>query len=258
MPATEWGWQITAAELESWILYEDEEILALDKPGLVVCHPSKHGPWSSLAGAVREQWKLPRVHLLSRLDRETSGVVVFAKQAAAASRLQRAVTRGEVRSVYLAILRGELTQSVRVERPLARDPSAQVSFKQRTVDPPAGAAAETEFIPLVAGGGYTLARVLPRRGRLHQIRVHAAWIGRPVVGDKLYGDGEEIYLAFLRHGYTASLAARLDLPRQALHRLEVEIQSLPRFRAPFPPDLDAFCRERLPEEEYQQARSREF
>lgn len=258
MPATEWGWRVTPAELESWILYEDGEILALDKPGLVVCHPSKHGPWSSLAGAVREHWKLSRVHLLSRLDRESSGVVVFAKRADTASRLQRAVTRRQVRSVYLAILRGELLQSVSVDRPLARDPGAQVSFKQRAVDPPAGAAAQTTFMPLVAGGGYTLARVLPRQGRLHQIRVHAACIGRPVVGDKLYGDGEEIYLTFLRHGYTASLAARLDLPRQALHRVEVDFQVLPRFRAPFPPDLDGFCRQHLPEQEYQRAWSSGF
>lgn len=258
MPVTEWGWRITPAELESWVLHDGRELLVLDKPAAVVCHPSKHGPWSSLAGAVREHWGLARVHLLSRLDRETSGVVVFAKNAALASRLQRAVTRGQVCNRYLAVLRGELRQGVRIDCPLTRDAGAMVSFKQRTVDPPAGHPAETEFVPLVTGGGFTLARVLPRRGRRHQIRVHAAWMGLPVVGDKLYGEDEEIFLTFVRTGYTAALAARLGLPRQALHRAEVDFQILPRFRAPFPADLDRFCHAHLPKQAYARAQACEF
>ena len=82
---------IEARELESWIIHEDARLLVVNKPGDVVCHPSKHGPWSSLVGAARERCGLPTMHLVFRLDRETSGVVILAKDPATASRLQRAM-----------------------------------------------------------------------------------------------------------------------------------------------------------------------
>gem|GEM_PF-6287055 len=70
---------IAPEELPAWIIYEDVRLLVIDKPGDVVCHPSKAGPWSSLVGAAREYTGLPTMHLIFRLDRETSGVVVLAK-----------------------------------------------------------------------------------------------------------------------------------------------------------------------------------
>jgi len=99
MPCREWGWEITPEELRGWILYEDERLLVVNKPGLVVCHPSKHGPWSSLIGACREYLSLERLHMPSRLDRETSGVVVFARDAEAGSLLQRAMQNRKVHKV---------------------------------------------------------------------------------------------------------------------------------------------------------------
>src|SRR5580698_7528119 len=106
---------ITPAELESWIVHEDEYLLAVDKPGDVVCHPSKHGPWSSLVGAVREHLGLETVHLVFRLDRETSGIVVLAKDPRSASRLQTAMQERRVGKAYLAVLTGELSEEIRVD-----------------------------------------------------------------------------------------------------------------------------------------------
>jgi len=91
MPLTDTGWLITPDELKSWILHEDEEVVVINKPGLVLCHPSKSGAWSSLVGACREYFGSDRLHMPSRLDRETSGVVVFARTQELGSLLQRAI-----------------------------------------------------------------------------------------------------------------------------------------------------------------------
>ena len=76
-----------------WIIFEDEHILVLNKPGWLVCHPSKNGPWSSLVGAAKEYLGVESIHLASRLDRETSGVVLLAKHRGAASKWQKAIEK---------------------------------------------------------------------------------------------------------------------------------------------------------------------
>ena len=83
-------------ELREWILYEDENVLVLDKPGWLVCHPSKNGPFSSLVGAAKEYLGVDSIHLASRLDRETSGVVLLAKHKKAASHWQKAIEEKRV------------------------------------------------------------------------------------------------------------------------------------------------------------------
>ena len=104
MPETPGGYMITREEFASWIVREDERLLVLNKPALVVVHPSKNGPWSSVVGAAREYTGLERVHLVFRLDRETSGVVVLAKERSLASQLQVAVEKPRNAKRYLTIL----------------------------------------------------------------------------------------------------------------------------------------------------------
>ena len=246
MPACEWGWQITPEELRSWILSEDPELLVVNKPALVVCHPSKHGPWSSLIGACREYLGAETLHLPSRLDRETSGVVVIARNRDVASRLQRAATKRRVRKTYWAILTGVLPEIRIVAFPLDRDLTAEYAGTQQLSD--TGRSAETEFIPVASGGGYTLARVRPKTGRLHQIRVHASAIGHAVAGDKLYGPDRDLMMEFVKKGFTDRLAALLPLRRHALHAGEIVFQTKlgeETFRAPLAADLIWFCRETM-------------
>lgn len=237
---------ITPEELRGWIVHEDERLIVINKPGDVVCHPSKAGPWSSLVGAVREHTGLPVVHLIFRLDRETSGVVVLAKDARLASRLQTAMQERRVVKRYLAILTGDLAGPATVDQPLGDDVASPVFIKSCVR--PDGQVAVTHFEPVATGGGFTLARVGLETGRKHQIRAHAHWLGHPVVGDKIYGPDARLYLEFIDHGWTGALAARLLLPRQALHCAAIDFTAAGRpeiFCAPLAADLVHFCADRM-------------
>lgn len=237
---------LTPDELRRWIVFEDERLLVVDKPGDVVCHPSKAGPWSSLVGAVREFTGLPTVHLVFRLDRETSGLVVVAKDGRTASRLQTALQERRIGKVYLALLTGRLGEEVIVDQPLGDDLASPVFTKSAVVAAGEGKAALTRFQPLASApdGGLTLARVVPVTGRKHQIRAHAQWLGRPVHGDKIYGPDARLYLEFITTGWTPALAERLGLPRQALHCAGIDLTraGFPHvFAAPLAADLLECC-----------------
>lgn len=241
MPETHWGFEIAPAEFESWVLYEDSDLLAIDKPGGVVCHPSKRGPRSSLIGAAREFRGLDVLHMPSRLDRETSGVVVFAKNKTAGSRLQKQIELRQVSKRYLAILEGRLERRIEVREPIGLCPAAAV--KTRRAVSAGGKPAVTVFEPLETRASYTLVAVLPETGRMHQIRVHAAWAGHPIVGDKIYGPDETLYLEFVEHGFTPRLAQALPLRRHALHAERIAFTDGPEFLAPLAPDLIDFWQE---------------
>jgi 23S rRNA pseudouridine1911/1915/1917 synthase len=243
---------IAPEEVPGWIVHEDERVLVVNKPGDVVCHPSKAGPWSSLVSALREYTRLPTVHLVFRLDRETSGIVVLAKDPRMASRLQVAMQERRVAKAYLAIVTGHLAAPATVDGPLGDDVHSPVFMKSAVVGPEdGGQAAVTHFQPLArspgdgAGGvAFTLVRVVTETGRKHQIRAHAQWLGYPLVGDKIYGPDSRLYLDFIATGWTPALEARLLLPRQALHCAEVDLRPAGLtqvFRAPLAEDLRSFC-----------------
>ena len=240
----------TLAQVRSWVRFEDEFLLVLDKPGWLVVHPSKHGPWSSLAGAVREGLGLQTIRLVYRLDRETSGVIILAKDEGTGRRLQKAVARRQLGKAYVTILEGELAGPVRVDQPLGPDPAAEVTVKQRVVGAGSAGAQEavTIFHPLAVCAGCTFAGVELVTGRKHQIRAHAEAIGHRVLGDKLYGPDPRLYLEFARQGWTPRHAALLPLTRQALHCAAIDLRpaGLPyRFAAPWPADLALYAERHL-------------
>lgn len=239
---------MTADELRASIIYEDERLFVVNKPGDMVCHPSKDGPWSSLVGAVREFLGLGSVHLIFRLDRETSGVVVIAKDERMGSRLQVAAQQRRYAKGYLAILTGELAAEVVVDQPLGPDLTGPVMVKSCVVFAGKGQNAITRYTPLAAGNGFTLVRVVTETGRKHQIRAHAQWLGHSLVGDKIYGPDQKLFLEFVKNGWTSVLAETLLLPRQALHCDEIDLTLAGEahvFRAPLPTDLRAFVESRM-------------
>lgn len=239
---------IRPEEFRTWIIHEDERLLVLNKPGAVVCHPSKAGPWSSLCGAAREYLGGGAVHLVFRLDRETSGVVVIAKNAATGRFLQQVTVAHTYAKTYHAILTGELAAATRVDQPLGPDYRGPLRTKTGVVPAGQGKRAITHFTPLAVGGGVTLAQVTTETGRMHQIRAHAEWLGHSLVGDKIYGPDQNLFLEFIDTGWTPALAARLGLPRQALHCAELDLRPCGEphvFRADLPEDLTAFVRAHL-------------
>lgn len=239
---------IAPAELRGWIVYEDERLIVLNKPGDVVCHPSKAGPWSSLVGAVREHLAVEAVHLVFRLDRETSGLVVLAKDPAMGSQLQKAAQERCYRKVYQALLTGKLTAETTVDQPLGDDTAGPVWVKSRVVPAGQGQSAITTFTPLAENGGFTLARVVTATGRKHQIRAHAQWLGHSLVGDKIYGPDARLFIEFIETGWTPAMAEKLLMTRQALHCGEIDLRlaGLDRvFRVGLPADMKDFCRERM-------------
>lgn len=243
MPGTEWGWLINSEEFFSWIIQDSADLAILNKPGYVVCHPSKHGPWSSLIGAAREYFNVETIHMPFRLDRETSGVWLAAKNRAKGTELQRAVQLRQVKKTYLAITEGRFENAIDVDQPLGKCEGSLVWLKQAVRED--GVRAHTRFEPISIGERFSLVRVKPSTGRLHQIRVHAAWLGHPLVGDKIYGPDESLFVDFITQGYTGRVAEMLPLSRQALHcdSVEFEMESGPlQFSAPLPPDLADFCR----------------
>jgi 23S rRNA pseudouridine1911/1915/1917 synthase len=187
------------------------------------------------------------MHLIFRLDRETSGVVVMAKNATTASRLQTAVQNRRVAKTYTAFLQGKLAEPITVNQPLGADEASPVWVKDKVRAD--GKVAISHFTPIAASEAFTLARVTIETGRKHQIRAHANWLGHYVVGDKIYGPDDGNYLEFIETGWTPALAARLILNRQALHCTEIDLRPAGLswvFRAPIPSDLVEFATKNFP------------
>lgn len=191
----------------------------VNKPADLVCHPTKDGPFSSLIGRVRMHLGNEEGRLVNRLDRETSGLVLVAKGAAVAGELGRRVTSAAEKT-YWAIVHGHLLdEGLRIVAPLGKDVNSPVVIKDCVRAD--GAAAETRVDVIRTfrrdGEPYSLVEVTPLSGRKHQIRIHLAHAGFPIVGDKLYGADERCYLRLVEGRLTEDDRRTLKMTSHALH-----------------------------------------
>ena len=210
------------------VIAETDDYIVVDKPPFMQVHPSKPGDtgtlWDELRGLLAyEIANGGQVSIINRLDRETSGLTLIAKHPTAACDFHQRMERREVAKAYDAIVFGWPAQDAwTVDAPILRQGEIATSrvWVKQCVHPD-GAAARTEFTVRRRfekdGAAFALVRAKPETGRMHQIRVHLAHSGNPIVGDKLYGVSEDCYLEFIETGWSAALEARLVISRQALH-----------------------------------------
>jgi 23S rRNA pseudouridine1911/1915/1917 synthase len=218
-------WDETPVPTDLPILYEDEHLLAVDKPAHLPVHPTAryhHNTLIKLLQAARPGEFLSLGH---RIDRETSGVLVVSKSAACDRALKKALeARESIEKTYVAITRGvpgDGLKRFRFERNMEIDAKSPLRVKMRISDSPDSLYTATEFEIVEArsrdGVSYALVQCGLETGRQHQIRVHLATLGTPIVGDKLYGPDERAFARAADGELTDEDLKMLEMPRHALH-----------------------------------------
>ena len=222
------------------VLYEEAGVMVVFKPGNLPMH--ENGPYRKntlaniLAQKVGKEWAA--VH---RLDRETSGVVLCGATAELRGELAEDLAKRRVLKEYLAIAKGSAKErSWIVDADLGDLKDSAIRIKKWVV--PHGLSERTDFQVLESTDSHKLLRALPKTGRTNQIRIHAAYSGLPIVGDKLYHSDEQVFLDYFEHGNCASVQERVGFHRLCLHATSLTFRH-PKLNAeryvesPLPQDL---------------------
>jgi 23S rRNA pseudouridine1911/1915/1917 synthase len=224
------------------IVYEDDRLIAFDKPAGMLCHPAGQRFVYALIGLARRARPLPELDLLHRIDRETSGVVLLAKDLEANAHVKRAIRAHEFRKVYQAIVHGVVPWDAQiVDAPIGPATGSGVRVRRGIVD--GGLPSKTEVRVLTRLTDLTLVECRPISGRTHQIRVHLEHAGFPILGDKLYGQPDAVFLEWLKDGATDTVMKAVGFPRHALHAAGIVVPHptgpMLRVHAPLAADLQA-------------------
>jgi 23S rRNA pseudouridine1911/1915/1917 synthase len=225
--------ELTPEPIPLDVIYEDHDLIVVNKPAGLVVHPAAGHAHGTLVHAILAHCPdlagvggALRPGIVHRLDRDTSGLIVIAKNDAAQLTLQRQFKSRTVEKVYLALVEGRPSPPQgRIDAPIGRDPRQR---RRMAVVAQGGRAAQTDYRVIETLGDYTLVEIRPRTGRTHQVRVHLASLGHPLAGDRVYGRRRQ----------------SIPLDRQFLHAWRLTF-ALPSggerrtFTAPLPPDLQA-------------------
>lgn len=225
------------------IVYEDCDLLVVDKGGWLPCHPAgayfRNTLWYDLTE------KFGEVAIINRLDRETSGLLIASRNRQATAALSAQLQNNEMKKTYHALVFGEFNRNLNATGYLSDDPESAVRKKRRftlekTVDD--AESAVTLFEPVRYHDGISLVKACPETGRLHQIRATLCSLGYPMVGDKIYGPDENCYLRFIDDTLTQEDLNLLRMGRQALHASALEFKHPAtgenlHFESPLPKDF---------------------
>jgi 23S rRNA pseudouridine1911/1915/1917 synthase len=246
--------QSPITSLAGRIIFENSAFLVFDKPAHLLIHPTKPDGtitlWHQLCQLLAfEVANGGQVSVITRLDRETSGLVLVAKSRHTARDLHTLIEKQKLTKSYQAIVWGWPGQDeFEVDQPLLRQGTVEPSkiWLKQAVHP-SGYPSRTRFRVRNRfenrHGQFALLECEPLTGRTHQIRVHLAFSSHPIVGDKIYGPNENCYLEFIETGWTPTLAQQLLLDRHALHAASLAFtlgSEEFRFDSPLPADLQSF------------------
>jgi len=246
-----------SASSEVEVLYEDDEVIAVDKPAGLVVHPSGRYLGDTLIQRIHARYQseieagkmAPR--LCHRLDKDTSGIVLIGKRSASHAKVTQQFEDREVTKEYLAIIKYEPDEELgRIEFGLAASRTSRIGLKMAVAAD--GLPSRTDWEVVTHYRGYTLVKCRLYTGRQHQIRVHLSAIGHPIIGDKLYGPDDVYFERALEDQLTPEDLQVLELPRQALHNHRLVFVTPAGGKtidvvSPLAPDLRAFLdgKERL-------------
>ena len=216
---------IPDAEVSSWaaedinvdVIFACDDYAIINKPAGLVMHPGAGVKSGTLANAVSKVYpevlRLPRNVIVHRLDKDTSGLVVIARNNGFRNHIAEQFQNREVEKKYLAVIKGEILGALTIDKPIARDRQNRTKMK---VDE-SGREAISEAISLESFDGYSLVEVRIETGRTHQIRVHLSSNKTPIIGDKTYGSGSQL-IKNLSEDLKDKI---LSFPRQALHAYQL-------------------------------------
>jgi 23S rRNA pseudouridine1911/1915/1917 synthase len=235
------------------VVYEDDHIIACHKPAFMTTHPAgRHLFYVATVHFSTIHGKT--IHSIHRLDRETSGLLLLGKSPEAAQRIGSLFEEDKIRKCYFLIAHknpGARAFPYTAHEPIGARPGVPRGMQKAFhPDDGEGKEAETSFELLLEKNGYVLALAFPVTGRQHQIRVHAAIHGYPLLGDKLYNGDPAVFMRFKDNQATPEDHELMQIPRQALHALalrvpypDADVFSL--YRAPLAEDLAVWLKERL-------------
>ena len=222
--------------LDARAVFEDRWLLAMDKPAGLPCHPGGSFFHNTLWAVIKKRWRLEGFAFVNRIDRETSGLVLVAKDSKSAQECRNQFLHRRVRKQYLVLVEGLFPAPMEAKGMLHPDedsavrkkrsfsPVETISFDLVRTPPEGWEWAETSFRPLDSRNGVTAILAEPGTGRLHQIRATLHSLGFPVVGDKIYGLDPTMFIRFSTNTLDDRDRQMLRIDRQALHSLRLEIR----------------------------------
>jgi 23S rRNA pseudouridine1911/1915/1917 synthase len=228
-------------KLTDWIIFENDDFIASNKPSGLLSIPDREGKEISLKKLLQE--KYGQIFTVHRLDKDTSGIIVFAKNEAAHKHLSKQFEERQTEKIYVGLVIGSpANKKGTVDSPIMEHPTK----KGLMVINHKGKEARTDYEALEDFGIYSWLQFHIHTGRTHQIRVHAKEIGHPIVCDELYGDGKPVFISSLKHRFKLSKTEEEERPilnRLALHANQLKFTGSDNkgyeFEAPIPKDLRA-------------------
>jgi len=225
------------------VIFENENLIAVNKAsGISIGGDRWDESKERLDRLIEKDLKIPKIFTVHRIDRDTSGLVVFAKDSETHRRLCLEFEKRQVKKRYTAIVHG---------RPSWKEETCSLALvpngnkKHMTIiDKYRGKESVTRFVCVLSAGHYSVLEALPETGRIHQIRVHAAALGHPVVCDSLYGKTNPVKLSSFKRGYRGDpLEEKPLLSRLGLHALELVLPDNLTFTAPLARDMASLIKQ---------------